>query len=95
LIAPRIKARMRREMSDERPTIRIGRNGATDQLIAEVLRQLDRNEMIKIKILRSALKSEDSKIIINKIIQQTESTLIDQRGHVFVLYRRRKRKKPL
>ena len=49
-------------------------------------------EMVKARILKSALKNEDAKNVASKIAQQTSSTLIDIRGHTFILYKRRKKK---
>jgi len=95
LLTSKMKARIRREMTDEEPTIWIGKNGVTDQSLKELLKQLDKNEIIKVKILKSALKDEDAKNIIQKIVQKTGSTRIDQRGHVLILYKPRERKKPL
>nr|MDO8133154.1 YhbY family RNA-binding protein [Candidatus Njordarchaeum guaymaensis] len=93
MIRPGIKARIKREMSLEKPTIWIGSDGVTDRLVKEVLKQLEKNEIVKVRMLRSALKGEDAKKIVQKVVQETESSLIDQRGHVFVLYKLRKRKK--
>jgi len=95
MISSKIKIRIKREMSGEKPTIWIGKGGATDQLINEVSKQLERNEIVKMKILKSALKDKNVEGIIQKVTKETESTLIDKRGHVFVLYKPRKRKKPL
>jgi len=92
LAKPRIRARIKREMSTEKATIWVGSNGVTDALLKEALKQLDKNEIIKVRILRSALKGEEEKSIIHKVVQETGSSLIDQRGHVFVLYKPRKRK---
>jgi len=95
MLTSKIKARIKREMCDEKPTIWIGRNGVTDDLVKEILKQLDKNEVVKMKMQKSALRDEDAEDLIRKVVQETDSTLIDQRGHVFILYRRRKRKKPL
>jgi RNA-binding protein YhbY len=48
--------------------------------------------MIKAKILRTALKDEEAKDIATKIAQQTDSLLIEVRGHTFLLYKRKKKK---
>jgi RNA-binding protein len=85
---------MKREMSSERPTIWIGK-GLVEKVIDEVSKQLEKNEMVKVRILKGALKNESAESIIQKVTQETNSTLVDRRGHVFVLYRRRKRKKSL
>jgi len=49
--------------------------------------------MVKVKMLKTALKDEDAKNVASKIAQQTESTLIDVRGHTFILYKNRKKKR--
>ncbi len=91
-MAARFKRRIKREMGVEKPSIWIGKGGATTQIMDEVSRQLDQKEMVKIKALKSALRDEEAKTMAAKIAQQTEATLIDVRGHTFILYRRRKRK---
>ncbi len=98
-MAARFKRRIKREMGAEKPSIWIGKGGATAQIMDEVSRQLDQKEVVKIKALKSALRDEEAKTMAEKIAQGTEATLIDVRGHTFVLYKRRKRgkkfKKPL
>ena len=69
----------------------IGKEGATTQIINEVAKQLDTREMIKAKILRTALKDEDAKSIAAKIAEQTDAELVEVRGHTFLLYKRKKK----
>ena len=95
MISPKMKLRIKREMSNERPTVLIGKGGATEKLVKEVSKQLEKNGIVKIKILKSALKNENIDNITQKIVHETDSTLVDKRGHVFILYKPRKRKKPL
>jgi len=85
-----MKRRIKRELSAERPTIWVGKEGAAPRIVNEVSRQLDQREMVKVKILKSALKSEETKNVASKIAEQTSSTLIDIRGHTFILYRARR-----
>jgi len=91
MINPKFKLRMKREMSSEKPTIWIGKGGLTDDLVKEISRQLDKNEIVKAKILKSALRNQDVDSLIQKATQETNSTLVDKRGHVFTLYRPRKK----
>ena len=93
MITPRMKRRIKSELSAEKPTIWIGKEGASSQILNEISRQLEKREMVKVKVLKSALKEEETEKIASKIAQQTESTLIDVRGHTIILYRIRKRKK--
>jgi RNA-binding protein YhbY len=50
--------------------------------------------MIKIKILKGALQQETKKTIATKAADQTGALLVDLRGHIFILYRR-KEKQPV
>jgi len=96
MLTPKMKRRIKRELSSEKPTIWVGKQGAP-QILNEVSRQLDQREMVKVKILKTALKNELAKNIASRIAQKTSSTLIEVRGHTFTLYRPRRRKseKPL
>ena len=91
VITPKMKRRIKSALSAERPTVHVGKEGATTQIIKEVAKQLDTREMIKAKILRTALKDEEAKNIASKIAEQTESQLIEVRGHTFLLYKRKKK----
>lgn len=93
MITPKMKRRIKSALSAERPTVHVGKEGATAQIIKEVARQLDTREMIKAKILKSALKDDQAKNIAAKIAEQTESQLIEVRGHTFLLYKRKKKKR--
>jgi len=93
MITPRMKRRIKRELSGEKPTVWVGKEGAAPKTVNEVSRQLEKREMVKVKILKSALKEDETREIASKIAQQTGSTLIDIRGHILILYKPRKRKK--
>ena len=93
MITSSMRRRIKRELSGERPTVWVGKEGATPKNVKEVSRQLEKREMVKVKILKSALKKEETRGIASKVSQQTGSTLIDIRGHTLMLYRPRKKKK--
>jgi len=92
VITQKMKRRIKRKLGDEKPTVWVGKEGTTAQIINEVSKQLDTREMIKAKILKTALKDEEAKNIATKIAQQTDSLLIEVRGHTFLLYKRKKKK---
>jgi RNA-binding protein len=87
-----MKRRIKMELNTEKPTVWIGKEGATDRIINEVNSQLEKREMIKAKILKTALKEEKAKSVATKVASQTGSTLIEVRGHTFMLYKSRKRR---
>jgi RNA-binding protein len=87
-----MKRKIKHELSLEKPTVWIGKESASVHTIAEISRQLDVKEMIKIRILKTVLKEEKAKTLATQIAEQTSATLIEVRGHTFILYRRRKPK---
>jgi RNA-binding protein len=92
MITSKIKRRIKSELNTEKPTIWIGKDGASQQILNEISRQLEKREMAKIKILETALEGEETKNIVAKIAEKTGSTLIDVKGHTIILYKPRKRK---
>ena len=89
MITPKTKRRIKQKLGAEKPTVRIGKEGATAQIVSEISKQLDKREMIKAKILKTALQNEEAKSIASKVADQTESQLIEVRGHTFLLYKRK------
>jgi RNA-binding protein YhbY len=59
--------------------------------LGEVSRQLDQHETVKGRILQTALKDADAKEMAVRLAKETESTLIDVRGHTFVLFRKKRK----
>ena len=92
MITPKMKRRIKRKLDAEKPTVWVGKEGPTPHIINEISKQLDKRECVKVKILRSALKDEEAKTVASKIAQQTESSLIEVRGHTFLLYKQRKKR---
>ncbi len=90
-ITTRMKRHVRHVLKDENPTIWIGKEGLTSQLAAEVEKQLQKNKMVKIRILPAALTGDNTaQSIATKAAEQTESALVEVRGHVFILFRKRR-----
>ncbi len=90
--ASKLKLRMKREVGAEKPTVWIGKEGVDPRIMGEISRQLDKREIVKIRVLKSALGKEGAKTMAARIAEETASTLIDVRGHTFVLYKPRKRR---
>ena len=88
-----MKRRIKHKLSDTKPTIRIGKNGISREVLAEIDGRLERTEMLKGKILKTALTETKAKAIATEIAQQTDAILVEVRGHTFMLYRKKKKKK--
>jgi RNA-binding protein len=91
MITPKMKRRIKQKLGAEKPTVWVGKEGATTQIVSEISKQLDKREMIKAKILKTALQNEEAKNIATKVAEQTESQLIEVRGHTFLLYKRKRK----
>jgi len=90
-ITTKMKRHVRHELKEEKPTIWVGKEGLTPQVLVEVEKQLERTKMVKIRILPSALEKDTAQLIGSKAAEQTGAALVEVRGHVFILYRRRKK----
>jgi len=91
MIHPKMKRRIRSELSAEKPTVWIGKDGTSKQILDEISKQLEKREMVKIKILATALSGEETKNIASEVAEKTEAALIEVRGHTMILYKRHKK----
>ncbi len=90
-ITTRMKRHVRHLLKDENPTIWVGKDGLTSQLVSEIEKQLQKNKMVKVKILPAALLDDiTAQVIAAKAAEQTNAALVEVRGHVFILFRKRK-----
>jgi len=86
-----MKRHVKHVLKDENPTIWVGKEGLTDQLIGEIEKQLQRNKMVKVRVLPAALQGDiTAQTIGAKAAQKTDAGLVEVRGHVFILFRKRK-----
>ena len=79
---------LKRDAAHLTPLLNIGKNGVTDSVIEELLRQFKRNKLVKVKILKSALEDLDRKAIAGELAKRTGSQLVEIRGSSAVLYRK-------
>ena len=68
-------------------TINIGKGGVNENVIEEIKRQLKANELVKIKFAKNIARDKDD--YIDEIVTKTRAKLIDVRGHVAVIYKKK------
>ena len=68
-------------------TINIGKSGVNDNVIEEIKRQLEANEIVKLKFAKNIARDKDK--YIDEIVSKTKAKLVDVRGHVAVIYKRK------
>jgi putative YhbY family RNA-binding protein len=86
-----MKRHVRYVLKDENPTIWVGKDGLSSHSIAEMEKQLQKNKMVKVRVLPAALNEQTTaEEIAKKAAQTTEAALVEVRGHVFILFRKRR-----
>ena len=74
-------------MQDLKPTVWIGKQGCTETMIDEIVEQLKKRKMIKVKWL------QNSEIDPEIIAAKAQATLVDVRGRTMILEEKKIRKK--
>jgi len=93
VLSNKIKRSIKQNLSVEKPTVWVGKEGSTVEVMNEIARRLEQRGVVKAKILQTGLKNEEARNIAEKIANQTGAILIEVRGHTFVLYKQRRKTK--
>jgi RNA-binding protein len=86
-----MKRRIKSELGGEKPTIWVGKGQISQGLVKEIEKQLEKREIVKVKILKSVLQEAKASEMALAISRQTEAELVEVRGHTFILYKRRRK----
>jgi len=72
-----------------RPDVIVGKNGVSEGVIREIMNRLKREEIIKVKLLRSSLEAEelDRRSMARLIAERTGAKLVSIRGRTIILYK--------
>ena len=70
------------------PSVRIGKTGVTDNIIEEIIGQLNKRKLVKIKINKGIYEREDRALVWQHLAEATSSVLVLARGNVGVLWSR-------
>ena len=85
----RRRLHLRRTAVQEKPTLVIGKQGATDDVVNEVNSRLKRNEVVKIRFLRTARDQTPQHDLIQRLAEATQSEVIEVRGHTVTLFKQK------
>jgi RNA-binding protein len=83
------KNRYRKIARAMKPTIQVGKNGINDSLIAEVVKQVKKKSIIKIKFLKNFSEINDVKQSFEYIVQQTKTHLVYNIGNTLVISKKK------
>jgi RNA-binding protein len=79
---------MRSEATKMTPNMIIGKNGLTDQVIADINELLSRNKLVKLKILPAYIADKDKNAVFDEIAVKTFSKVVQKIGFTITLTRR-------
>lgn len=83
--------RRRAELAHHGPAdVIVGKKGVTPEVLREIDRRLDIKEVVKVKLLKTAVEVEggDRRAIARKVAEALGARLMGVRGRTFVLARR-------
>ncbi len=67
-----------------KPTVMLGKQGLTGQIIGKISRELDAHELIKVRLLEF---KDEKQALAQTMVEQTEAALVGIIGNVITLYR--------
>mgnify|MGYP000011625878 CR=1 FL=1 len=94
---------LRKKSKQLKPIVRLGKSGLSEGTLREIVRQLKKKSLIKLRLLNSFLRPPDKpysdnrkRQVIEELCLKTGAELIDATGNVVVLYKKSKKadKKP-
>ncbi|UCE92211.1 MAG: YhbY family RNA-binding protein [Methanobacteriota archaeon] len=78
---------LRAEAQSLRPTVLVGRDGVTEEVVSEVTRQLKAREVVKVRLPETP--SGDRKALARGLAERASARLVEVRGRTAVLCRER------
>ncbi len=69
------------------PTIRVGKNGMTDSIVEEIICQLKKRKMVKIKMLKSFADGVEKEVFFKDLEKNTRAKIVHRVGFIVTLYK--------
>ena len=85
-----VSLKRRKELAQQgRADVIVGKAGLSEGVISEIERQLEEKEVVKVKALKTALKTEglDRRDFARKAAELVGAMLLEVRGRTFILYK--------
>jgi len=73
---------------DFRPSVRIGKSGLSETVLEEIRQQLQAKSLVKVKVNKGLFEREQRSEVWMYLAENTNATLVLQRGNIGVLWRR-------
>jgi RNA-binding protein len=82
---------LKQQSAEKEPTVWIGKSGVTDALLGQINRQLDANEIVKVKVHKTSPEDAEVAELAHRIAEEMTSEIVDVRGRTFTIYRQKKK----
>jgi RNA-binding protein len=78
------RAYLRRLANPIKPTVMLGKQGLTEQLLRKILQELESHELIKVRYLEY---KEEKQALTQTIVEESGAALVGLIGNIAILYR--------
>lgn len=85
---------LRKKAHNLETVIRIGKEGLTDGILDSILKYIDKNEMVKIKLLQNSLEDVNNKLI-HEIEEYSKSIFVASVGKTMIFFKEKNEKNKL
>ncbi|MFW3145960.1 MAG: YhbY family RNA-binding protein [Thermoplasmatota archaeon] len=75
-----------------RPTVQVGKSGLTETVIKEIDSQLEKRELVKVKMLQSMGPSSGWKDDVPRIAEELKASVVEIKGGTILLHRKGRRR---
>jgi len=83
----RDREELKRAGRDLRPTVQVGRSGFTKAVESEIDSQLERNELIKVKVLRSMGPASGWEDQLMGCVSRLGAFIVERKGGTVIIHR--------
>lgn len=87
LMSPKQLRWLRAEANDLDATLSVGKNGLTEAVAAELDEQLEKRNLVKVRLLAPVRQEKSRKEVATELAARVGASLVEVKGNTVVLYR--------
>lgn len=76
-----------REGRDLAPTVQVGKNGVTPQVVRELSEQLKKRKLVKVKLLSGVLRGAERSAVLDGLALGCNAYLVETRGNTALYFK--------
>ena len=87
-----LKKELKKKSRLLKPMVWIGKNGFNEEVFKEIVIQLKKKELVKIKLVKSFIEGKDKREVAEDIALKTGAQIVDLMGFMLTIYRKSPKK---